>query len=582
MSGIISSIASGFDPNALVDQLVALKRRPILALVAKKSSYEAKISVYGQIKSLLASVTKSLGELDKDKIVGLDSSSSDTSVFTSSVDSTAVAGAYKIKVNNIATSQTLYSSVFSSETAEVADLSSVTTQKLNIQVGNGTATTISIDANNNSLSGVRDAINTADIGISASIVDAGFTVDSSNKVLLFNDGSDRTATLTEGTYTASTFAAEIKRAMEEVNGGNDTYTVAYSTTNNKFTITNDSENTNTLDLMFENASTTIESLLGYTAADTTALAIGSSLEGDTAVGGYRLFLNSTETGTDGRITIKVDEDNDGTYQETAEIDTTGLSLLAFNPSYDSTGATSGGVTSLTQSQAAIDASLVFDGLTVTRSSNTFSDLLTGVTFILKDDSNSATLDLTITKKTSDISSKLNSFILSYNAAISSIRDVSNPVKGLGKILTGDATARNIINTMRTTVTGSFEGQSLANLGLSHNSTGSLTLDASILDEAITNDLDGVLATIDKMASTFTINLKDFTETAIPAIEDGFESSIKSVNERIIFLNSRIQIVELGLRRKFTNLEALLQKLQRTSDFLGTALKNLPKPGGGRK
>ncbi len=574
----ISSLASGFDPNALVDQLVSLERRPILALVAKKSSFEAKISVFGQIKSLLDSVKSSLGDLDSTKIFSLDSSSSDSSVFTSSATSNAVEGEYQIKVNNLATSQTLYSSVFASATSEVADLSVNTTQKLRIQVGNGATSDILIDSNNNSLTQVKDAINTASLGITASIIDAGFTVDSSNKVLMFNDGTDRTATLSEGAYTADTLAAEMKRAMEEANGGNDTYTISYNTTSNKFTIQNDTGNTNTLDLMFENASTTIEGLLGYTATDTTALAVGSSLEANSAAGGFRLFLNSDTTGTNGRISIKVDEDNNGTFEEAADIDSTGLSVLAFNASYDSAGATSGGIVNLTQTQVAEDASFLFDGLTVTRSTNKIDDLITGVTFDLKSDTSTDTNTLKITKKTDDISKNLNNFILAYNQALVSIKGVANPVNGQGKILTGDATARNIMNNMRSTVTGNFEGQSLAVLGLSHNATGSLTLDSDILAEAINTDLDGVVASISKMAEVFETNLDDFINTAIPAVTDGYKASIKNVDNRIIQLDKRVGIIELGLRRKFLSLESLLAKFQRTSDFLSTALDSLPKPG----
>ncbi len=111
---------------------------------------------------------------------------------------------------------------------------------------------------------------------------------------------------------------------------------------------------------------------------------------------YRLVVSSNNTGTDGRIVIKVDEDNDGLFENTTEeTDTTGLSRLAFNPTYDASGNVSGGIANMTQAQPGLDASLTVDGLTVTRSTNTIDDLITGVTIVLKDSSAGNTVYLTV-------------------------------------------------------------------------------------------------------------------------------------------------------------------------------------------
>ena len=57
---------------------------------------------------------------------------------------------------------------------EIANASDALTGSISIQVGHGTAQTISVPASpNNSLSGLRDAINSANIGVSASVVQNG-------------------------------------------------------------------------------------------------------------------------------------------------------------------------------------------------------------------------------------------------------------------------------------------------------------------------------------------------------------------------------------------------------------------------
>ncbi|MBI5212797.1 MAG: flagellar hook-associated protein FlgL [Nitrospirae bacterium] len=109
------------------------------------------------------------------------------------------------------------------------------------------------------------------------------TIDSNNNTIIFNDGADRTATLSSGTYTADTLAREIKRAMEAANGSADTYTVAYDSTNKKFKLINDSTNANAIDILWENSSTTAESVLGFDATDHSSIAVNSSTTSDNAL-----------------------------------------------------------------------------------------------------------------------------------------------------------------------------------------------------------------------------------------------------------------------------------------------------------
>jgi len=570
-----TGIFSGLDTGSLIQQLIAVERQPVKAMQDKQANYQAKISTFGAIKSSLSSLRTTLANLDTSKIISMGATSSDTSVFTAEAASTAVAGTYAVKVTNIASAQTIYSTTFSGTTAQVADLSVVSSQKLRIAVGNASPTDITVDSTNNTLAGLRDAINTAAIGVSASIVDGGFTVDGTNNTLLFNDGTDRTATLTAGTYTATTLAAEVKRAMEAANGGSDTYTVTYDSTNKKFTVGNDSGNTNPIDMLWEHASTTAESLLGFSATDHAAVAAASSATGESAVGGYRLFLTSSNTGTTGRISLKADENGNGIFEEaTAETDTTGLSRFAFNPSYDSSGAVSGGTANLTQSKIAVDASLVMNGLTVSRSSNTITDLIDGVTVNLLKDSAGSTLNLTVRKKTEDVATNLNTFITSYNKAMSLVRGMSIAKDGKAVLLTGDGTARGAMASLRAATTGKYSGNTLASYGVSSDLNGLLSLNTTVLNAALTADSSGVLATIDAMAAALDTSLKDYVLTAIPAKTTGLGNSIKTIDSKIANIDRRLAIDQAALQRKFVTLEKLTGQYQQTGNFLTQQFKSL--------
>ncbi|HHQ41265.1 MAG TPA: hypothetical protein ENK20_03115, partial [Chromatiales bacterium] len=500
--------------------------------------------------------------------------SSDTSVFTATADGTAVAGSYNVKVDRLATTQVLYSQTFTATTAEIADLSSVSAQKLKLRVG-GVEKEITVDSSNNSLEGIRDAINASGLQVEASIVDAGFVVDSSNNTIVFSDGTTRTATLTAGTYTGEALAAEIKRALEAANGGSDTYTVSWNATDRKFTITNDAGNANAIDILWEDAGTTAESLLGFTATDHPAIAVGGSASSDTAVGGYRLMLTAKQTGSAGRIAVLVDEDGDGTYEESpAETDTSGLSRLAFNPTYATDGSVASGVANLTQSQAAVDASLVVNGLTVTRSSNTIDDVITGVTITLADDSAGATELLTVSLDEETIVGRINGFVSAYNDAIGLVRSLTAVKEGESSLLSANGTARSIVDTLRATITRTFGSYTPARLGLSHSKEGVLSLDSDVLKGYLESDLEGVLDTFDRMAEALEDDLDHLITTAIPARTDGLESSIERIDDDMAELERRIRLKEVSLVKQFTLLEQTVGQLQQSGDLLMQQLDSL--------
>ncbi|MBZ0156341.1 MAG: flagellar hook-basal body complex protein [Alphaproteobacteria bacterium] len=110
-----------------------------------------------------------------------------------------------------------------------------------------------------------------------------FTIDSSNNSLVFNNGTDRTAYITPGSYTANGLSAAIKTALEQYDGSaTDTYTVTYDTTTKQFTIINgDSTATNSVPvtLKWSNASTTAEQILGYSSLSDSTLSVNTNAAG---------------------------------------------------------------------------------------------------------------------------------------------------------------------------------------------------------------------------------------------------------------------------------------------------------------
>lgn len=98
-----------------------------------------------------------------------------------------------------------------------------------------------------------------------------FVIDSTNNKIDFKEasiGSELTATITSGTYTSTTLAAEIKTQMEAVSI--DTFTVTHSSTTGMWTVLSSGSYLSLLILSGTNTATnTLKVALGYTNTDKT-------------------------------------------------------------------------------------------------------------------------------------------------------------------------------------------------------------------------------------------------------------------------------------------------------------------------
>ncbi len=166
-----SGIGSGLDIDSLVTQLVRAEgQAPSLRLNKREANYQADLSAIGQLKSVLSEFQSSLTHLkDVESFQPRSASSSDSSLFTATADNTAVSGSYSIEVLTLAQAEKVRSNSFTDSDTEV-----IGTGTLDISLGTSSFQ-VTIDGNNNTLEGIRDAINAAsdNPGITASIINVG-------------------------------------------------------------------------------------------------------------------------------------------------------------------------------------------------------------------------------------------------------------------------------------------------------------------------------------------------------------------------------------------------------------------------
>ncbi len=184
MAGIISAgIGSGLDITSLVSGLVASTGQPQLTLLAtQEAKLTTQLTAVGSLSGALSGLQTSLSNLSSlTSFQTRTASSSNPAVYTATATAGATAGTHRVEVNNLAAAQQLASQDFTNSTTTVG------TGTLTFQLGTydatgntftsnpkaATAKSVTIDASNNSLQGIVGAVNSANIGVTASIVNDG-------------------------------------------------------------------------------------------------------------------------------------------------------------------------------------------------------------------------------------------------------------------------------------------------------------------------------------------------------------------------------------------------------------------------
>lgn len=163
-------VGSGVLTSDLVDQLVAAERKAAdVRLDRRVEKAEAQISAYGALRSAMTELRlpmRQLGAADAMRSFNATSSASNVQV---SVDGAkASRGAYSVNVTSLAQSQALATR----DTFADRSTTSVGQGTLTLSVGDK-VTEIDINSSNDSLQGLANAINNANAGVSAGIIDTG-------------------------------------------------------------------------------------------------------------------------------------------------------------------------------------------------------------------------------------------------------------------------------------------------------------------------------------------------------------------------------------------------------------------------
>lgn len=278
--------------------------------------------------------------------------------------------------------------------------------------------------------------------------------------------------------------------------------------------------------------------------------------------GARLVLTGTETGAANAITV-TQSGGDG-----------GLTSLVYDPN-------GSGVTNLTQTQAAQDASFSINGYAATSPSNVVTGAISGVTLNLLGASAANTpTTLTISPDTSNAQTSISSFVTAVNGVLSAIQTLTgyNATTQTAGALNGNATLETFQNQLEnildTVTSGGTSGiSSLADLGITADAnTGTLDTNSTTLGNALSASLNGVanlLGGTNGIATQLNNLINQYTGPGglLATINQGLQSSLANVSQQQQALQAQLATYSATLTAEYNAMDTAVAALKETQTYL---------------
>lgn len=227
-----------------------------------------------------------------------------------------------------------------------------------------------------------------------------------------------------------------------------------------------------------------------------------------------------------------------------------------------------------------DAIINVDGFQATRSSNTITDVITGVTLNLNSDDTTAQT-ISVSRDVPALQEKVQSLVDTYN----NLQNVMDRLTADGKELQGSSLIRGINNQLNgilnTPMTGVANAYTyLAEIGISRDRYGKLQLNSSDFEAAVNTDVGAVTELFTNATDGFATRLESYTNELsqvggiIDSRIDGINESIGTLEFRIDSVQARLDSKEQRLIQQFSALDSLMAQMQGTSSYLSAQLAGL--------
>ncbi|MFG1610119.1 flagellar filament capping protein FliD [Actinoplanes sp. NPDC049265] len=211
------------------------------------------------------------------------------------------------------------------------------------------------------------------------------------------------------------------------------------------------------------------------------------------------------------------------------------------------------------------------GYSVTSSTNTFTDLMAGVTLTATKEQKNVSIG--VTSDTGGMADKIKAMVDAANAVISEVTKQTkyDAATKTGAALSGEFMVRQISQSVMSAVSqGQADIGSLSKIGVHLEKDGTLTFDKSAFETSYAADPDKIKTAGMAMADTFKAVAQKQTDNVTNAVT-GRKSLIDSMSAQIDNWDVRLEQRREALTKQYASLETALSNLKSKSSYLSSQL-----------
>ncbi len=562
--------ASGINYSQILAALQQYLSQPITVLQTQEGVYNNQLSAWQTIGTDLTNLNNAAQALASPSLLqNYTATSSNTGVATATASPTALPGTYSFTVNQLAQANEIGSQGVASTSTTVAGSGTGT---FNITV-NVTTTDVTLNSTTGyTLADLAQAINNANAGVSAAIVNDGSANDPYRLVLTSNNTGTNNAISVTNNLSGGSVNLNLNSTTI-----NPTYWVNQAVSTDALpsdTGTYTGTQTQTYTFTAQNSGTVGTNAITYDwtnpAGQSGSFTVPSTETGTTSYyidGGAS--SNSTNSGIELTFTAGQTVSSGDKF-----------SLDAFNP----------------QMVAAQNAVINYGNDYITSQSNTVTNAIPGVTLSL---AGTGSASVTVALNSSAINSDVSSFISSYNQLISDINSQlqyntqtksSGPLGGSATLMTLKSSLMSFMGSVAPGLTGNNGLASTYGITADPSGSGKLQFSSSTLDSLLTSSpaqaqqyfsslFDGTpTANGVAQAGGMITYLNSYTNPANGIIqykEAGINSNITNLNNQISLEQSMVQQQMGSYTQEFSQLESYIGQMNTTNQALTSSIAQLP-------
>ena len=522
-SGITLSNFTGIDFNSILNAETAAAQVPIAAEQNQLVGVNTAISILGYISSDFTALQSALATLNSNATIPpVGATLSANAPFTASVTGSPVNGTYSVNVTKLAQAQAVASQGYVSDTSKVGD------GTFSISVGGAAAVPVTINATNDTLAGLADAINaTPNIGVTAQVVNTGAPGAPYRLEITANSTGTNAAFTVSNTLAGGTAPDFVDTAIGPTDTSGVTGTAAPS--------------------------------IGGSYTGTLSQGYQFSVVSGGTIGTDPITLQWTsDSGETGNISIPA-----GAVSPIAFAD--GLTLSPGNGTLNTGDSFSVG-TFVPQISAAQNATVQTGNQVVTSQTNSVTNAITGVTLQLSATGYNSTI--TIAPDLTTEGNNISAFVKAYNTAIGDIVQNTQAVpQQTAPALAGDGALRSTMFTLQS----ELGALNLSNLGITvDKNTGNLVFNQANFAQQASANPAGISQSLTSLNSAINSTVSGVLtpNTGVVASETSSYNTQKTqIITKLTQMNSSLTNYVAQLQKEFASIQATVSGYQTIEDFL---------------